>query len=99
VPGKRSKDQKLIAFPLDEHLLAQVDVARRGKSRSQYIREALAHYLLDDASMIVSETHISAPDRAGKGGRHRRPINYKEELKAEKANKRLEINSSPKKRQ
>lgn len=81
MPGKRSKDQKLIAFPLDETFLRKVDSARKGKSRSQYIREALAMYLESDADIRVSEEHVSAPDRVGKGGRPRKVTNYLDELK------------------
>jgi hypothetical protein len=63
VPNQRSPGQKLIAFPLDEDLLAELDRARGHMNRSQFIREALAAKLGVQSSDI-----IAPPDRAGKGG-------------------------------
>jgi hypothetical protein len=79
VPGQRSPDQKLIAFPLDEALLDEVESARGAKSRSQFIREALTHYLHHELGVQVREGLQNAPDRAGK--KHRPKVNYRDNLK------------------
>lgn len=63
VPRNRSPGQTLVAFSLDKELEKAIDSARGGKSRSQFIREALAMKL--GVSLHLAE----APDRAGKGGR------------------------------
>ncbi len=44
--GKRSPGQTLVAFPLDENLLLEIDAARGRVSRSQWIREAIGEKLL-----------------------------------------------------
>jgi hypothetical protein len=75
VPGQRSPDQKLIAFPLDEALLDEVESARGAKSRSQFIREALAHYLHHELGIQVKKGIENAPDRAGK--KHSPKAKYK----------------------
>ena len=51
----------MIAFPLDEDLLDELDRVRGSMNRSQFIREALAVKLGVDQGKTV------APDRAGKG--------------------------------
>jgi metal-responsive CopG/Arc/MetJ family transcriptional regulator len=61
VPGKRSAGQKVIAFPLDEDLLDELDRVRGSMNRSQFIREALA------IKLGVDPRKTAAPDRAGKG--------------------------------
>lgn len=60
--NQRSKNQTLVAFPLDVGLLGAVDQARGRGSRSQFIREALASYLRSMGHPIP-ESVVVAPDR------------------------------------
>lgn len=66
MPNQRSPGQKLIAFPLDGELLAELDKVRGSVNRSQFIREALA------AKLGIKLDIAVAPDRAGKGGPKKR---------------------------
>jgi len=63
MPGKRSDGQTLIAAALDAEMLALMDSMRGGKSRSQYLREAIAEKLEGMGHKIPGEW-INAPDRA-----------------------------------
>ena len=62
MPGQRSKGQKLIAFPVDSHLLSLMDDARGARNRSQFIREAITKMLGLPANLA------QAPDRVQKIG-------------------------------
>ena len=66
--NQRAAGQTLIAFPLDEKFLAEVDSARGETSRSAFVREALRNYLVAKGHPIPRDL-TAAPDRAGKGGR------------------------------
>lgn len=68
VPGQRGRGQTLVAFPLDEELLAALDQARGPLSRSAILRKALFDHLRAKGYQL-DESLIAAPDRAGKGGR------------------------------
>jgi len=68
VANQRAAGQTLIAFPLDEKFLKEVDSARGDISRSAFVREALRNYLTAQGHSIPKDL-AAAPDRAGKGGR------------------------------
>ncbi len=63
MPNVRSQNQRLIAFPLDAELLAELERARRGKTRSQFIREAVREKLTR-MGFAITEDMILPPDRA-----------------------------------
>ena len=63
MPGKRSEGQTLIAAALDEELLVLMDSMRAGKSRSQYLREAIAEKL-EAAGHTIPVEWVISPDRA-----------------------------------
>lgn len=77
MPGKRSPNQRLVAFPLDEDLLSMVDEARGPISRSQFIRDALAEHL------GLPNAIAEPPDRAGKKANPlpRKAVDYGELIK------------------
>lgn len=74
---KRSKDQTLVAFPLDRAFLASVDEVRGAESRSAFIREALAQFLRLKG-VPVPEKAAASPDRVGKGGPKKKAVKYTE---------------------
>jgi hypothetical protein len=57
---------------VDAEFAAAIDKARRGKSRSQFLREALYRYLATECGITLPQEIMHAPDRAGKGGRKRK---------------------------
>lgn len=63
MPSKPPK-LKLLPFKLDPHLIEKIDEARGSKSRSFFMREALAAYL-NSLGIPVSDDMIYAPDRTG----------------------------------
>lgn len=63
----------MIAFPLDEKFLKEVDSARGETSRSAFVREALRNYLVAKGHPVPKDL-AAAPDRAGKGGRRKSKI-------------------------
>jgi hypothetical protein len=68
VPNQRAKGQKLIAVPLEETFLEELDRARGGASRSAFVREAI-YRLLRERGVDLPPSIKDAPDRTGKGGR------------------------------
>ena len=88
MPNQRSPGQKLVAFPVDEELLTELDQQRGKLSRSQFIRDALAEYL-QSLGVPVREEIVSPPDRTGP--RNKKPVSYKESLRSETSKK----NSKP----
>jgi hypothetical protein len=70
MPGKRADGQILIAAALEQDMLALMDSTRGGRSRSQYLREAIAEKLALQGFKIPA-FWINPPDRAGKGTRNK----------------------------
>lgn len=68
MPNQRASGQSLVGCHLDKDFVAEIDKARGGKSRSQFLREALYWYLTSKG-IELPEGWMHAPDRAGKGGR------------------------------
>lgn len=54
--------QRVICFPLDEQFLAELDAARGGTTRSQFIREAI-YRELRSMKIFVDPAKIFPPDR------------------------------------
>jgi hypothetical protein len=70
MPNQRASGQILIGCHVDATFAAQIDRARQGKSRSDFLREALFEHLLE-LGYQVPEILKFAPDRTGKGGPRR----------------------------
>jgi hypothetical protein len=81
MPNQRATGQTLIGCHLDADFVAAIDRARKGRSRSQFLREALHYYLSECCGIRLAEEKKHAPDRTGKGGRPRKQ--NLEPLKAE----------------
>jgi len=64
---------------VDAEFLAEIDRARGGKSRSDFLREAIYNYLRS-LGYKVPESLKYAPDRTGKGGRPRKAISSKQSI-------------------
>lgn len=64
MPNVRGENQTLITCPMDAELLQEIEGARGRKSRSQFIREAIAEKLRA-MGFKVSEDLVFPPDRAG----------------------------------
>lgn len=71
MPNQRGPGQRLVAFPLDEQFLAEIDEARGSQSRSEFVREAI-YRLLKEKGRHLPAAVVKAPDRAGKGGRKKK---------------------------
>lgn len=56
---------------VDERFAREIDAARGGKSRSEFLREAIHSYMCCKGRELP-ESFKYAPDRAGKGGRPRK---------------------------
>lgn len=67
MPNQRANGQTLIGCHVDANFAAEIDRARNGKSRSDFLREALFEHL-KSLGYSLPETAKYAPDRAGKGG-------------------------------
>jgi hypothetical protein len=67
MPNQRASGQTLIGCHVDANFAAEIDRARNGKSRSDFLREALFEHL-KSLGYRLPETIKYAPDRAGKGG-------------------------------
>ena len=68
MPNQRASGQSLIGCHIDAQFLAEIDEARGGKSRSDFLREALFIYL-KEMGYSLPDAFKYAPDRTGKGGR------------------------------
>lgn len=68
MPNQRASGQSLIGCHVDAQFLAEIDAARGGKSRSDFLREALYDYL-KKLGYDLPPAWKYAPDRTGKGGR------------------------------
>jgi hypothetical protein len=73
---------------LDGDFLAAIDKARGARSRSQFLRDALYHYLTDVCKVTLPEAVTHAPDRAGKGGRPRKSAEKAEEVPVKSGRKK-----------
>lgn len=82
--GKHSGETKLLGFWASGELVERVDLARDGKSRGQFLREAAVDYAIKNGIDVPDRLRY-ATDRAGKGGRPR-----KQQLKRERGTKRTE---------
>lgn len=72
MPNQRANGQVLIGCHVDAAFAAAIDRARGGKSRSDFLREALFSYLAS-CGITIPEALKYAPDRTGKGGRPKKP--------------------------
>ena len=72
--NQRHPNQRLVAFALDQELLAALDQARRaaGKDRSSYIRTAIAEKLGNIGAGMLKDS----PDRTGKTYKARSTVKY-----------------------
>lgn len=61
----------MIGVRVDDELLDEIDRVRGSMSRSDFVRLA-TYNALKEAGTSLPESIISAPDRAGKGGRPRK---------------------------
>lgn len=68
MPSQRGPNQKLLGFYADTELLFEIDKVRKGKSRSQWLRDAVRREMAAAGINLPDDTY-QAPDRAGKGGR------------------------------
>lgn len=66
----RNPSQVVIGLAIDKSLLALVDAAipALGETRSSFVRKAVA-MRLREIGVVAGDVIISAPSRAGKGGR------------------------------
>jgi hypothetical protein len=64
MPNVRAKGQKLICFAVDQDFLSGIDAARGGKTRSQFVREAIFRELTE-IGIRLNPKIIFPPDRAG----------------------------------
>ena len=71
MPDQRAAGKSLVGCHVDARFLAEIDRKRGTKSRSDFLREALYEYL---GSTTLPASITAAPDRAGKGGRPRKPL-------------------------
>ncbi len=68
MPDQRAAGKSLVGCHVDAAFLAEIDRARGGKSRSDFLREALYEHL-KALGIQIPERLKHAPDRSGKGGR------------------------------
>jgi len=68
MPDQRAPGKSLVGCYVDDAFAAEIDRAREGKSRSDFLREVIFDYLEDQGFALKKEWKF-APDRAGKGGR------------------------------
>ena len=68
MPDQRAAGKSLVGCHVDEEFLVAIDAARGGKSRSDFLREAIFKYLRS-LGYNLPERLMFAPDRTGKGGR------------------------------
>ena len=72
MPGLHNTDKfKLVGCWCERDFLTAIDRARGELGRSQFLRDALLEKLAREGIHIPREKTV-APDRAGKGGPHRR---------------------------
>ncbi len=68
MPDQRAAGQSLVGCHVSSEFLSEIDRARGGKSRSDFLREALYDHL-KRMGYTLPEAAKFAPDRSGKGGR------------------------------
>lgn len=73
MPDQRAAGKSLVGCYVDESFAAEIDRARGGKSRSDFLREVLFNYL-EKAGFTLKDEWKFAPDRAGKGGRPKKAV-------------------------
>jgi len=73
MPNKRASGQSLVGCHVDESFLREIDEARGGKSRSDFLREALFELLKKQGHELPDRLKYG-PDRTGKGGRPRAAV-------------------------
>ena len=66
MPNQRAAGQSLVGCHVDAQFLAEIDRARGGRSRSDFLREALFLHL-KQMGYRLPEAMKYAPDRTGKG--------------------------------
>jgi hypothetical protein len=94
MPNQRATGQTLIGCHLDGDFVEAIDRARHGKTRSQFLREALFGYLQNECGIKLPRSIMYAPDRAGKGGRPKKVIEM--ELKvADEVNPNAPVSKGP----
>jgi hypothetical protein len=71
MPNQRAGGQTLIGSYLDADFVAAIDKARKGKTRSQFLREVLFWYITKECRIHLPAEFMHAPDRTGKGGRRK----------------------------
>lgn len=81
--NQRGSGQVLIGCHVDAHFAAEIDRARKGHSRSDFLRSAL-YQRLQDLGYKLPEEMKYAPDRAGKGGRPRKAASPASPIKRNK---------------
>lgn len=70
MPDQRAAGKSLVGCHVDDAFLAVIDQARGGKSRSDFLREAIFEFLRQKGFTLEDRLKY-APDRTGKGGRPR----------------------------
>lgn len=70
--NQRAPGQTLVGFWAEEALTEKIDEARGGTPRSQWLRDAIAEFLIMQGFKITTREK-SAPDRKGKGGPAKHP--------------------------
>lgn len=73
MPDQRAAGKSLVGCHVDDIFAAEIDRARGRKSRSDFLREALYDYLKEKHRTTLPASVKYAPDRAGKGGRPKKP--------------------------
>lgn len=73
MPDQRAAGQSLVGCHVSSEFLDEIDRARRGKSRSDFLREAL-YDQLKRMGYTLPEALKFAPDRTGKGGRPKKAV-------------------------
>jgi hypothetical protein len=70
--NQRAEGKTLVGCHVEEAFLNEIDDARGGMSRSDFLRKALYAYLTEKLGKTIPSELQFAPDRAGKGGRPRK---------------------------
>lgn len=83
MPDQRAPGKSLVGCYVDDAFAAEIDHAREGKSRSDFLREVIFDYLEESGFTLKKEWKF-APDRAGKGGRPKKSVLRAVEIDGEK---------------
>lgn len=67
VPGQRQQGMTMVGAWVDAEFVRRLHAARRGRSISDFARDAVAE-ACKSAGYPIPPEHVRPPDRAGKGG-------------------------------